>query len=146
MSLKKIKFKNRRLPFIVFCVGSSLVIFGSIILNNIKADADVKTSAQESITQVEFTWLGNVPVLKGGKNDGRYNDIVNGSAPDSKVNSYTTTSRGRIQWGNPDNSTGRYKVYYDAADIHALAEYFKPTSNSYSKLYKRYQEMVEMAK
>ena len=58
---------------------------------------------------------------------------------DTNVNkvTYTTKSLGRLQWGEP-GADGTYEVYYDAADIHALAAALNQSEEKYMEVYNHY--------
>ena len=112
--------KWRRLVFaLMFITVLSCFFYTQVIT----ADAADKTA--NANTQVTIQYYTGFPsdfvkyadaYVDGDKNVGKY--------------SYVTKSLGKIQWGEPD-AAGNYSVFFDATDIHLLADYLNLAEEHY---------------
>ena len=110
---------------IAVTVGLVFTFFGDIIASAVTSNTN---------TQVAVEYYTGKP-----SSDISYEEAyLNGDSNVQKV-SYTTKSKGRLQWGEP-SANGEYEVYYDAADVHLLAAYLNESEEQYIELYNKYLE------
>lgn len=126
--------KNREIDYVscgriaaALAIGIGIIIFffGPIITKAVSTFTD---------TQVTITYYNGKPSMVVS-----YDEAY--SLGDSNVEkvTYTTKSKGRLQWGE-QNTDGSYDVYYDAKDIHTLAAYLNESWESYNDMYDAYVE------
>lgn len=100
--------------------------------------------AESNLEQVTIKYYVGVPELVNTSAPTYVEAISSGQSGVSEQ-TYTTVSVGVLQWGD-ENEDGTYDVYFDASDIHKLAQYINATQEQYNELYTYYQSMVEWAK
>ena len=106
-------------------LGIIIYFFGPIITKAVSTFTD---------TQVTVSYYNGKPSTIVS-----YDEAYNlGDANVDKV-TYTTKSKGRLQWGE-QNADGTYDVYYDAKDVHTLAAYLNESWDSYNEMYDAYVE------
>lgn len=110
--------------------------------------SDTTSSAYEATektnTQISLKYFSGIPGYINNSAPSYEDALAAGQSNVAKIE-YTTVSKGRIAWGEP-NSDGTYSVYFDAADVHYLATNLNSATLAYDNLYSEYQKMVEAAK
>lgn len=107
-----------------------IAVVGIVIFWNRSVSADAL--ATNTNKQVKISYYSGVP--EGQK---AYEEACKEEKEDVHKIEYTTKSLGRMQWGK-ELENGTHSVYYDAADVHTLADYFDDAQESYMDLYECY--------
>lgn len=122
-----------RMKKVIISSLSVLMIITGVILEG-KFFAQASHTTDETNKQVTMSYYTDIPSYSGGT----------ASSLGTKT-TYTTKSLGRIQWSEAD-SDGNYAVYYDAGDIHQLAEGVNTLTSEFETLYSTYQATINSTK